>query len=205
MPAATLQVTLAVLVLSMLISPFIIDHSEQLVRRFSGAEWMNRAMALHNTAIQAMSTDSHVIICGYGRSGQNLARFLDRDKISFIALDRDPQRVREAAAAGERVVFGDAARREVLIAAGLLRAKVIAVSYADTGSALKILALVRELRPGLPVVVRTIDDSDIDQLKQAGAAEVGAEILQGSPVPGTQAPVFLGVPLHLVLRRSAYN
>src|SRR5258708_37585566 len=180
MPAATLQVTLAVLVLSMLISPFIIDHSEQLVRRFSGAEWMNRAMALHNTAIQAMSTDSHVIIWGYGRSGQNLARFLDRDKISFIALDRDPQRVREAAAAGERVVFGDAARREVLIAAGLLRAKVIAASYADTGSALKILALVRELRPGLPVVVRTIDDSDIDQLKQAGEAEGGAGTLGSS-------------------------
>src|SRR5258708_12695841 len=90
MPAATLQVTLAVLVLSMLISPFIIDHSEQLVRRFSGAEWMNRAMALHNIAIQAMSTDSHVIICGYGRSGQNLPRFLDSTTLSLTPLNLDP-------------------------------------------------------------------------------------------------------------------
>ena len=99
------------------------------------------------------------------------------------------------------MVFGDAARREVLIAAGLLRAKVMVVSYADTNSALKILALVRELRPELPVVVRTVDDSDIDQLKQAGAAEVVAEILEGSLMLGTQALMLLGVPLNRVLRR----
>jgi len=196
---AALQVTLAVL--SMLISPFVIEHSEHVARRFSGAEWMNRAMALHNIAIQTMSTESHVIICGYGRSGQNLARFLEQEKVSFIALDVDPQRVREAATAGENVVFGDAARREVLIAAGLLRAKVMVVSYADTNSALKVLALVRDLRPELPVVVRTVDDSDIDQLKQAGAAEVVAEILEGSLMLGTQALMLLGVPLNHVLRR----
>jgi K+:H+ antiporter len=201
LPIPVLQVTLAVLVLSMLISPFVIEYSEHLVRRFSGAEWMNRAMVLHNIAIQTMSTDSHVIICGYGRSGQNLARFLEKENVSFIALDLDPQRVREAAAAGESVVFGDAARREVLIAAGLLRAKVMVVSYADTNSALKILALVRELQPGLPVVVRTVDDSDIDQLKQAGAAEVVAEILEGSLMLGTQSLMLLGVPLNRVLRR----
>jgi CPA2 family monovalent cation:H+ antiporter-2 len=201
LPVALLQTTLAVLVLSMLISPFIIEHSEQLVRRFSAAEWMNRAMALHNIAIQAMSTESHAIICGYGRSGQNLARFLEKEKVSFIALDLDPERVREAAAAGESVVFGDAARREVLIAAGLLRANVLVISYADTNSALRILALVNELRPGLPVVVRTLDDADIDRLKEAGAAEVVAEILEGSLMLATQALMLLGVPLNRVLRR----
>jgi CPA2 family monovalent cation:H+ antiporter-2 len=201
LPVALLQTALAVLILSMLISPFVIEHSEQLVRRFSAGEWLNRAMALHNIAIQSMSAESHVIICGYGRSGQNLARFLEKENVSFIALDLDPQRVREAAAAGESVVFGDAARREVLIAAGLLRAKVMVISYADTRSALKILALMRELRPGLPVIVRTLDDSDIDQLKQAGAAEVVAEILEGSLMLGTQALMLLGVPLNRVLRR----
>jgi CPA2 family monovalent cation:H+ antiporter-2 len=201
LPIALLQTTLAVLVLSMLLAPFIIEHSEHFVRRFSVAEWMNRAMALHNIAIQTMSTDNHVIICGYGRSGQNLARFLEQENVTFIALDLDPIRVREAAAAGESVVFGDAARREVLIAAGLMRAKVMVVSYADTRSALRILALVQELRPGLPVVVRTVDDSDIDRLKEAGAAEVVAEILEGSLMLGTQALMLLGVPLNRVLKR----
>jgi CPA2 family monovalent cation:H+ antiporter-2 len=172
-----------------------------MVRRFSAAEWMNRAMALHNIAVQSMGAEQHVIICGYGRSGQNLARFFEREGIGFIALDFDPQRVREAAAAGESVVFGDAARREVLIAAGLLRANALVVSYADTASALRILSLVQELRPGLPVIVRTLDDSDIDRLKQAGAAEVVAEILEGSLMLAAQALMLLGVPFNRVLRR----
>ncbi|HEX4985626.1 MAG TPA: monovalent cation:proton antiporter-2 (CPA2) family protein [Burkholderiales bacterium] len=196
-----LQVALATLVLSMLVSPFLVDRSEHLVRRFVAAEWMHRAVALHDISIRTMAADGHVIICGFGRSGQNLARFLARESIPCIALDLDPQRVREAAAAGESVVFGDAARREVLVAAGLLRAKVVVVSYANTRSALGILALVAELRPGLPVVVRTVDDSDVDRLKQAGAAEVVAEILEGSLMLGTQALLLLGVPLNRVLKR----
>ena len=97
--------------------------------------------------------------------------------------------------------FGDAARREVLIAAGLMRANALVVSYADTASAMRILGLVQELRPGLAVVVRTLDDSDIDQLKQAGAAEVVAEILEGSLMLATHALMLLGVPFNRVLRR----
>ncbi|MGD2138832.1 MAG: monovalent cation:proton antiporter-2 (CPA2) family protein [Burkholderiales bacterium] len=198
---ANMQIALATLILSMLISPFIIEHSEHMVRRFSAAEWMNRAMALHNIAVQSMGAEQHVIICGYGRSGQNLARFFEREGIGFIALDFDPQRVREAAAAGESVVFGDAARREVMIAAGLMRAHALVISYADTASALRILSLVQELRPGLPVLVRTLDDSDIDQLKQAGAAEVVAEILEGSLMLAAHTLMLLGVPFNRVLQR----
>jgi len=198
---ARMQIALATLILSMLLSPFVIEYSEHMVRRFSAAEWMNRAMALHNIAVQTMGAERHVIICGYGRSGQNLARFLEQEEVGFIALDLDPQRVREAAAAGESVVFGDAARREVLIAAGLMRANALVVSYADTASAMRILGLVQELRPGLAVVVRTLDDSDIDQLKQAGAAEVVAEILEGSLMLATHALMLLGVPFNRVLQR----
>ncbi len=196
-----MQIALATLILSMLISPFIIEYSERMVRRLSAAEWMNRAMTLHNIAVQSMGAEQHVIVCGYGRSGQNLAWFFEREGVGFIALDFDPQRVREAAAAGESVVFGDAARREVLIAAGLLRANALVVSYADTASALRILSLVQELRPGLPVIVRTLDDSDIDRLKQAGAAEVVAEILEGSLMVAMHALMLLGVPFNRVLQR----
>jgi CPA2 family monovalent cation:H+ antiporter-2 len=99
------------------------------------------------------------------------------------------------------VVFGDAARREVLIAAGLLRAKALAITYSDTASALRILGHVQEVRPGLPVVVRTLDDSDIDRLKEAGAAEVVAEIMEGSLILASTALMLLGVPLSRVLAR----
>ena len=86
-----------------------------------------------------MRTEAHVIICGYGRSGQNLARLLEREGIAYMALDLDPDRVRQAAAAGQSVVFGDAARLRSLMAAGLVRASAVVVSYPDTASALKIL------------------------------------------------------------------
>jgi CPA2 family monovalent cation:H+ antiporter-2 len=195
------QIVLAALIVSMLVGPFVIERSEHLVRSLSGADWMYRAMALQTIAAQTMSAERHVIVCGYGRSGQNLARLLEQERIACIALDLDPQRVREAAAAGESVVFGDAARREVLMAAGLMRARALVVTYADTGSALKILHHVHELRPGLPVIVRTIDDSDIDRLKEAGAAEVVAEIMEGSLMLASHALLLVGVPFNRVLRR----
>jgi len=199
-PQAT-QVVLAAMILSMFAAPFIIEHSEHMVRRFSAADWMYRAMALHNIAAQTLAVEKHVIICGYGRSGQNLARLLEQEHVACIALDVDPERVREAAAAGEHVVFGDAARREVLVAAGLMRASALVVSYADTASALKILHLTNELRPGMPVIVRTRDDSDIDRLKAAGAAEVVPEILEGSLMLASHALMLVGVPFNRVLRR----
>jgi CPA2 family monovalent cation:H+ antiporter-2 len=195
------QIVLAALILSMLASPFIIERSEHMVRSVSAAEWMNRAMALHAIAARTMSAEQHVIVCGYGRSGQNLARLLEQEGIAFIALDIDPQRVKEAAAGGESVVFGDAARREVLLAAGLARAKAVVITYANVGSALKILALLNGLRPGLPVIVRTRDDADIDRLKEAGAAEVVPEILEGSLMLASHALMLAGVPFNRVLRR----
>ena len=196
-----LQPVLAAMVLSMLAAPFIIQRSEMIVRRLNANDWMQRAMQIHNIAVQSMAAMEHVVICGYGRSGQNLARLLEQEKIPVIALDIDPQRIREASAAGEKVVFGDAARREVLTAAGLMRARALAVTYADTASALRILALVQELRPGLPVIVRTVDDADIDKLKTAGAAEVVSEIMEGSLMLASTTLMLIGTPLNRVLRR----
>ena len=196
-----MQPVLAAMVLSMIASPFIVEESEHMVRRWIGSEWMHQAMALHNIAVQTMGASDHVIICGYGRSGQNLARIFEQEKVAFIALDLDPQRIREASIAGESVVFGDAARRDVLVAAGLLRASAVVVSYADTHSALRIMATVQEARPGLPVIVRTRDDSDVDQLKEAGAAEVVAEIMEGSLMLASHTLMLLGVPFQRVLQR----
>ncbi|MBA2350820.1 MAG: cation:proton antiporter [Burkholderiales bacterium] len=196
-----LQIVLAALLLSMLAAPFIIEHSEHMVRRFSAAEWMNRAMQLHNIAVQTMAIEGHVIICGFGRSGQSLARLLEQEDTEFIALDLDPRRIREASAAGEHVVYGDAAKREVLVAAGLMRAAALVIAYSDLPSALRILAHVQELRPDLPVVVRTIDDADLDRLKEAGAAEVVSEIREGSLMLATHALMLVGLPLNRVLAR----
>ena len=65
----------------------------------------------------------------------------------YIALDLDPERVREAAAAGDTVVFADGPRREVLVAAGIARAAAVVVTFADAAAAVRVLAHVHELNP----------------------------------------------------------
>jgi len=202
---SAMQITLATMLLSMLAAPFMIQYGEAIARRFSAAEWTNRALQMHQIAIQSMSSSGHVILCGYGRSGQKLASILDEEKLRFIALDLDSHRVREAATAKKSVVYGDAAKREVLMAAGLMRAKVLVITYTDKHSALAILRHVQELRPDLPVVVRTNDDTDMSVLKNAGAAEVVAEVLEGSIMLASQALLLAGVPLNRVVAHVQEN
>jgi CPA2 family monovalent cation:H+ antiporter-2 len=191
---------LASMVLSMLAAPFLVMHSNRIVTRLSANDWLLQSVALTTIARKAIATERHVIICGYGRSGQNLARLLVPEKIPYIALDLDPDRVRQAAAAGQSVVFGDAARAPSLMAAGLARAAAVVVSYHDTPSALRILDLVRAHAPRVPVIVRTVDDTDIDKLKAAGATEVVPEAVEGSLMLAGHALALVGVPMKRVIR-----
>ena len=200
-PPQVAQIILAAMLLSMVIAPLLLQHSAAIVARLCRNDWNYRALELHDIVVKSAGTEGHVIVCGYGRSGQNLSRFLELEEIPFFALDLDPQRVRAAAAAGENVVYGDASRREVLMAAGLQRARAVVISYADTASALKVLRQVHEMRPDLPVVVRTLDDSELEKLQQAGATEVVPEVLEGSLMLASHALMLLGVPLTHVLRR----
>ncbi|KXS32726.1 MAG: Sodium/hydrogen exchanger [Candidatus Gallionella acididurans] len=201
LPPDVMQNVLAAMLISMLAAPFLIQHAEVIVRNLTPSAWMDSAMLIHQIAVKSMSSDAHIIVCGYGRSGQALSRFLAMENFRFIALDLDPRRVHEAAAEGKSVVYGDAAKREVLMAAGLMRAKTLVVTYNDKHSALKILHHVNQMRPDLPVVVRTTDDSYIDEFKKAGAAEVVAEVTEGSVMLASQALLMSGVPLSRVIRR----
>jgi CPA2 family monovalent cation:H+ antiporter-2 len=200
-PALASQAVLAALVLSMLIAPLIVQYADRIALRFAASEWLLRSMELTNIFAQSMGTERHAIICGFGRSGQTLARFMAQEGVGYMALDLDPERVREAAAAGETVVFGDAARRDALVAAGVTRASVLVITFADTRAAERILHLVHELKPDLPVVVRTYDDSDMERLRLAGAAEVVPESLEASMMLASHALVLIGVPINRVLKR----
>lgn len=200
-PAALEQAGIAAILLSMLLAPFLIMHAEAITRRVIKQDWMMQALDLHHLLIEGMSKSDHVLICGFGRTGQSLARLLEAESIPFFALDMDPERVREASEAGDPVVFGDAMRKEVLMAAGLARAKVMVVTFSDTHAAVRILHLVQDLRPDLPIIVRTLDDTDIDELRKAGADEVVPEVLEGSLMLASQALMVAGVPLNRILRR----
>lgn len=199
-PPTLLNPILASMVLSMLATPFIIMYSNVIVMRVVASEWLQQSLQMTSIARKSINTAQHVIICGYGRSGQNLARLLDAERIPYMALDLDPDRVRQAAAAGDSVVFGDAGRLQALMAAGLARASAVVVTYLDTAAALKVLTQVRAHAPQVPVIVRTKDDHDLEALQAAGATEVVPEAIEGSLMLASHALALVGVPMRRVIR-----
>jgi CPA2 family monovalent cation:H+ antiporter-2 len=196
-----IQVILASMVLSMLAAPFLLAKSDAIVMKLSSNEWMLQSLALTQLATRTMSSQKHVIIAGFGRSGQSLAKLLDEEGIPYHALELDPELVHDTRVAGANVSYGDAARRESLVAAGIHRAAALVVTYASTPSALKVLHHANELVPTLPVIVRSHDDADLDKLLAAGATEVVPEALEGSLMLASHALVMLGVPLRRVVHR----
>jgi CPA2 family monovalent cation:H+ antiporter-2 len=196
-----MQVVLASMVLSMLVAPFVIAKSDWIVMKISANEWMMQSLQLTQLASRTMAAQQHLIIAGFGRSGQSVATLLSDEKLPWHALDLDPERVQEAQAAGSNVSYGDAGRREALIAAGINRASALVITFADTRAALKVLHLVHELAPSLPVIVRSHDDSDLESLRQAGATEVVPEALESSLMLASHALVVAGVPLRRVVHR----
>ena len=199
--AAMLQPFLAAMILSMLVTPFVVAASDRIVLRLSRSEWMQRSLDLHRIAAQAIESDRHVIILGYGRNGQRLARLLDAEGLRYVALDLDPERVREAAMAGDTVVFADSARREALVAAGIARAAAVVVTFADVAACLRVLSHIHALSPAVPVIVRARDESEIERLTAAGATEVVPEAFESGLMLASHALVVAGVPLSRVMRR----
>ncbi len=199
-PPALLNPILASMVLSMLAAPFIIMQSSSIVTKLVASEWLQQSLQMTTIARKSINANKHVIICGYGRCGQNLGQMLEREGIQYMALDLDPDRVRQAAAAGDSVVFGDAVRLQALMAAGLARASAVVVTYLDTASALKVLANTRAHAPHVPVIVRTVDDHDLEKLQAAGATEVVPEAIEGSLMLASHALALVGVPMRRVIR-----
>ncbi|SIQ68425.1 Kef-type potassium/proton antiporter, CPA2 family [Pseudacidovorax sp. RU35E] len=200
MPSWLGDPVLASMIVSMLATPFIVLYSEAIVRKLVASDWMQQSLQVTSLARKMIDTAEHVIICGYGRCGQNLARMLEREGIPYMALDLDPDRVRQAAAAGDSVVFGDAARPQALMAAGLSRASAVAITYLDVPGALKVLAAVRAHAPTVPVVVRTQDDHELEKLQRAGATAVVPETVEGSLMLASHALALVGVPMRRVIR-----
>lgn len=196
-----LQIVLAASLLSMVVAPFIIQYNGRIARKLVKGYTRKSSQVVDEIGSVAKKLSGHVIICGYGRSGQYLGRFLKEESIPFIALDIDPTRVHDAAAAGQHVMYGDASRRLVLDAAGGARAKALIVSYSDMRASLKVLHIVKENYPNLPVIVRTYDDADIEAFRAAGATEVVPEVLEGSLMLASHALVLLGIPLNRVVKR----
>lgn len=194
------QVVLAALLISMALAPLLIRFNQPLVSLLlPRASSQSQESIREGVADTARGLDKHVIIAGYGRVGQNVARFLEAEGIRYLAMDMDPFRVENAVKAREPVAYGDASNIELLKAAGLSRAIALAFCLDNEDGVLKVLQQVRRIRPELPVLVRTTDDTQLQDLQQAGATEVIPETMEASLMIASHLLFLLQVPVARVM------
>ena len=194
--SAIIQPLLAATVVSMVLSPLLIRHNGRLAELIFPRTTPTPVPEQDKLAKQ----HDHVIICGFGRVGQNLARVLDRQGFAYVALDSDPRAVEFARRAGDAVVYGDGTATELLEAVGLESCRVLVLTFAETTASMKIVRSVRELRPELPILVRTQDDTKLEELQQAGATEVVPETLEASLMLASHVLLLLDVPVSRVVK-----
>jgi CPA2 family monovalent cation:H+ antiporter-2 len=200
--AAFTQPVLAAITLSMLIAPVLIRHNKAIARFLLHQSGPSQTgLTRLEAANQALARRDHVIVCGYGRVGQNVARVLETEGFEFLAMDLDPVRVRTALAAGDAVIYGDAADDGVLKSAGLDRANAVVVTFSDTARSLAIVRAVRRQRPALPILVRAQDETHLEELIAAGATEVVPETLEAALTLVSNTLHMLQVPASRVIRR----
>ena len=196
------QIVLGATLLSMALAPFLIRFNGHAAKYlFTKSYVRNRDRLEEGIARTARSLRGHVVICGYGRVGQNIGHFLEHEGFPYAALDLDPYRVREARAAGESVFYGDATHLEILHAAGITRAQALVISFDDAHASLKLLERLRKEFPELPILVRSRDDSNLEQLQALGATEVVPETLEGSLMLASHLLYLLHVPVATIVRR----
>jgi CPA2 family monovalent cation:H+ antiporter-2 len=196
-----LQPLLAATVISMAAGALLIRHNGRIaefILRHKGVS--PSELQLELAATRAASRRDHVIVCGFGRVGQNVARVLEKQNFEYIALDLDPRRVSDARQGGDPVIFGDSADPHILEVVGIEHCKVLVITFASPDVSLRILRSVRGLRPDLPVLVRTQDDTKLDQLQEAGATEVVPETLEASLMLVSHLLLLLKVPLSRVVK-----
>jgi CPA2 family monovalent cation:H+ antiporter-2 len=187
----------------MLLGPLLVRYNGRIADRILRRPPVQPSDLTHETvATRDIAGREHVMICGFGRVGQNLARVLERRGFEYIALDFDPFRVRDARMVGEPVVYGDATHPEVLRALGLEHATVVVISFDEPETAVRIVRAVRRLRADVPVLVRTEDDKLLEPLQAAGATEVVPGIFETSLALVSHVLLFLRVPPAEVLETT---
>lgn len=175
------QPIIAATLLSMLITPLLIRYNRHITERLFHGTYMGGLNAPPKALdIACEKLSKHVVICGFGRIGQNLANILREMNISYVALDLDHSLIREAWEAGENVFYGDSTHAEILEKAELEHASALIITFDDAQIAEHIIHSTRSLNKGIPIIVRSKDEQHMDKLHDVGASNVVPESFEAS-------------------------
>ncbi|MDD3609372.1 MAG: monovalent cation:proton antiporter-2 (CPA2) family protein [Halothiobacillaceae bacterium] len=197
-----MQIILAAVILSMVLTPFLVRYNGRIAKRASPSYRRSIVERKEEISQGARELERHVILCGFGRVGQNLANFIEQEGVDYVALEVDPDIVYKARQAGLPVHFGNSTHQEILHAAGILSAKALVITHHDITAAIKTVSLARNIAPGLPILVRTPTDQFLEELIEAGATEVVPDAFEASLMLSSYLLGRLGVPLSKIIRMN---
>ena len=176
MPQNMTQVLLAVIALSMALTPVMFFFGEHL------SSYLNRGRKDKIKAMDATfdGVHNHVLILGFGRVGQTISKVISDAGFSYVAVDLDPIRVSKCRERGLPVYYGDANQIDVVNAAAAARAKMVVITIDHSAVASRIVSALRASYPDLPIYVRARDQKHVRSLEKIGASEVVSEAAESS-------------------------
>jgi len=180
------QVFLAVSVLSMIVTPFLMQWSPSVARRVEAVQrlrhWLPSWTEAHVLQVEGkhIRLKDHVIIVGYGLNGRNLARVLGETEIPYLALDLDGDTVRRESRHGAPIYYGDATNPNVLRHVRIEDAKVLVVAISDPFITRRTVQVAKGLNPRIRIVVRTRYLRELQELHDLGADDVVPEEFETS-------------------------
>src|SRR3989440_759839 len=193
------QTFLAVAVLTMLVTPFLLQSGPALldgVERLVPLDRLLPGLRPGRIAVAEQPLTDHVIVAGYGLNGRNLTAALRSIRAPYLIVELNAQTVQQARARGEPAFYGDATREEILRALGAERARMLVVAISDPAATRRMVRVGRALNPRIHIIARTRYVTEIPELSRLGADGVIPEEFE------TSIEIFARVLAHYSVPRS---
>jgi len=200
--------------LSIMVNPLMfrsIKTVERVMQRMSPQLWERFDQHPLQPADLALPREGHVVVVGYGRVGQHIVNVLERLGVPRLVIEIDSGRAAEFNARGIPTLFGDAANSDVLIHAGLERARALVVTLPDETATEMVVAAARKIAPNLPIIARAATTKGVGRLLNLGAHDVIHPELEGGLEVMRHTLLCLGYPATQVqgytdaVRRDEYD
>ncbi|WP_423062428.1 cation:proton antiporter [Candidiatus Paracoxiella cheracis] len=189
------QVILSALLLSMIISPFIIQHNKKITQLLLPKHYRKEHEKSKVDITEALSKlQNPIVIFGYGRVGRNVAKILRQEKIEHLIVDHNPSHVHQARLNGDPVIYGEATYPGIIKIVDSENARAVVICLDNMNFTIKCLTHIRKITPSLPILVRSHDEADVKKLQSFGATIVIPETTESSLIMAYHLLTILDIP-----------
>jgi len=181
--SAWYQKILSAAVATMILTPLLFRVSHSLVsnsRLYSMIRKFSTRSSMMELGTHTESIQDHVIICGFGITGRNIASVLKANRIPYLVLELNARTMKEYKLMGEPVFFGDCTDESILKHAGILKARVVLLAISDPIATRAAVRTAKALSPEIVILARNKYLAEIDELLNLGATEVISEEFESS-------------------------